>query len=192
MRPRTPTIIWIPFLFSVTTVSWVLLIAGLAVLALVVLARPLEQTRQALILRNDLQATVKLLDQQVAQNKEFVAAAQNDVLVQERLAARQLNYQRPGQQVLPLVTVSGADRSVAGLLRESLLPVTPEAVAPLPWYFKPALDPALRPLLLVGALIALFLAFLLGVRYDRSAPRVLPVIPESPTPVPSDNPPQQA
>jgi hypothetical protein len=33
MRPRTPTLLWIPFVFSVGTISWALLVGGVLVLA---------------------------------------------------------------------------------------------------------------------------------------------------------------
>jgi len=33
MRPRTPSILWLPFVFSIGTLSWAMLLAGLLLLA---------------------------------------------------------------------------------------------------------------------------------------------------------------
>jgi hypothetical protein len=168
MRPRTPTAIYLPFVFSVGMVSWSLLIASLLVLAAVVLAPVTQSVRTAQVQLNDLTATVGLLRQRVALQKEFVQAAATDPLVLLRLASRQLGAERADEEVLPLANLKvRADRSVGGLLAESLTPVEPEAVAEVPWFVAAAGSQALRPLLMVLACGGLALSFLLGVRYER-------------------------
>src|SRR3954468_21730303 len=123
MRPRTPTFIWLPFVFSIGTISWALLFAGLAVLAAVVLAPAMREVNQAQATRNDYHATLELLDQQIALQKDFADAATKDPLLMERLASRQLNLNRKDQDVLILdPTLQYRDRSVKSLLAESLQP----------------------------------------------------------------------
>ncbi len=168
MRPRTPSFIWIPFLFSVEAISWVLLLAGLAIVAAVVITPGLEDVRASEIQRNDLQATSELLDQRIALQQKFIEAANTDPLIMQRLASRQLNLQRKDQVVLPLDTdVNHGDRSVASLIAESLTPVTPKPVPTVPWALSVTTTRGFRPLLLMGALAALTLAFLLGVRFEK-------------------------
>jgi hypothetical protein len=168
MRPRTPTFIWIPFLFSVEAISWTLLAASLVVIAAVVVTPGLEEVRTAEVQRNDLQATSDLLDQQINLQDKFVATASTDILLMQRLATRQLNLQRKDQMILPLDTdISHRDRSVAGLLAESLTPVTPKPVPPVPWFLSITTAPGLKPLLLMLSLGGLGLSFLMGVRYEK-------------------------
>jgi len=168
MRPRTPSFIWIPFLMSVEALSWTLLVAGLTIIAAVVITPGLEDVRAAEVQRNDLQATADLLDQQIALQKKFIAVAGTDPLIMQRLASRQLNLQRKDQVVLPLDTdVAHGDRSVTGLLAESLTPVTPQPVPTIPWFLSLTITRGLRPMLLMASLAALAMAFLLGVRYEK-------------------------
>lgn len=168
MRPRTPTFIWIPFVFSVGTVSWALLLAGLLILAAVVLAAPLKDVRAAEAQHNDLQATVDLLDQKIRLQQDFMTAAQKDPLLMERLAARQLHLNRPDQEVLLLdPDAPYRDRSVTTLIAESLTPVSPQPVPSLPWFLQATLKPGVRSLLVIAACAALALSFFLGVRYER-------------------------
>ncbi len=94
MRPRTPTFIWIPFLFSIGGISWAFLLAALAILSALILAPAIRDTRAAEIQRNNLLASLQQDDQKIALQKEFLAAA-SDPLVLQRLAARSLNIQRP-------------------------------------------------------------------------------------------------
>jgi len=168
MRPRTPAAIYLPFVFSVGMVSWSLLVASLLVLAAVVLAPVTESVRTAQVQLNDLTATVGLLRQRVDLQKEFVQAAATDPLVMQRLASRQLGTERADEEVLPLANLPArTDRSVGGLLAESLTPVEPAAVAEVPWFIVAAGSATLRPLLMVLACCGLALSFLLGVRYER-------------------------
>src|SRR5690349_3981109 len=102
MRPRTPTFIWIPFVFSIGTISWALLIAGLVLLAAVVITPAIADVKEAEAMRNDYQASLELLDQKIALQKEFLAAAPKDPMLMDRLASRQLNRSRPDQEVLVL------------------------------------------------------------------------------------------
>jgi hypothetical protein len=168
MRPRTPSIIWIPFIFSVGTISWALLVAGLVILSAVIVAPPLRDVRTVEAQRNDLRATVDLLDQKIALQQDFMKAAQKDPLLMERLASRQLHLNRPDQEVLPLdPDAAYRDRSVNTLIAESLTPVTPQPVKPLPWFLEATLNTGVRPLLVIVACAALTLSFFLGVRYQR-------------------------
>lgn len=168
MRPRTPTFIWIPFVFSIGGISWALLLASLAALSALLLAPALEDARQAEVQRNDVQATVALLDKKIALQQEFIEVAGKDPLVLERLASRQLRKTRADQQVLVLDPASlHKDQSVKSLLAESLTPVTPQPVPELPWIFRLVLTPAIRTPLAIAACIGLALGFLLGVRYAR-------------------------
>src|SRR5947208_3600267 len=100
MRARTPTFIWIPFVFSVGTISWALLLAGLVILAAVAVTPAMRDVNQAEATRNDYRATLELLDQQIALQKQFADAATKDPALMERLASRQLNLNRKDQDVL--------------------------------------------------------------------------------------------
>ena len=172
---RTPSFIWIPFVFSVGTISWAILIAGIALLAAIVLTPAIRDVKAAEKTRNDYAATLKLLDQKIELQKEFTAAAAKDPVLMERLASRQLNLNRKDQDILILdPAVLYKDRSVDSLLAESLTPVTPKpASAPIaPLAIKPIADivgnAALRPILIVMSLAAIALSFFLGVKYERT------------------------
>jgi len=169
MRPRTPTFIWLPFIFSVSTISWALLFVALAIIAAVAITPALQDVRDAERQRNDLQATLDLLDQRITLQKDFVAAAGTDPLLMQRLAARQLNLERKDQEIVVLDPASlHRDRSVASLIAESLIPVTPKPVNELPWYLAATTKPGAKQLLMIIACSALVLSFLLGVRYQRN------------------------
>lgn len=168
MRPRTPTFIWIPFVFSLGTISWALLIASLAVLSAVILSPAVREVNNAELVRNDYQATLDLLDQKIAMQKDFVEAAATEPVLMERLASRQLHLQRKDQDVLVLdPSAVYKDRSVETLLAESLTPTEVKPVEhPLPPTLEKALNPGVRSVLVIGACAGLVLSFLLGVRYD--------------------------
>jgi hypothetical protein len=169
MRPRTPNFIWLPFLFSISAVSWALLLASLGTLAAVIVIPVYQDVRKAEGERNDLQATVALQDQQIQMQGEFISAAGSDPLLMQRLASRQLNLQRKDQETLALGTPNQpGDRSAASLLAESLTPVKAADVSPLPFPGTLFLQPALRSALLTAALAGLGISFMLGVRYERS------------------------
>jgi len=168
MRLRTPTFIWIPFVFSVGTISWALLLAGLVVLAAVALTPALRDVNQAQATRNDYRATLELLDQQIALQKQFADAATKDPALMERLASRQLNLNRKDQDVLILdPAMQTRDRSVKTLLAESLTPVKPVPVKPLNPILAMTLIPGFRSLLVVVSCVAIGLSFFLGVKYER-------------------------
>ncbi len=169
MRPRTPTFIWIPFVFSVGTISWALLLAGLLILAAVILTPAVSDLKAAEADRNNYQATLDLLDQKVAMQKEFMAAATKDPILMERLASRQLNLNRPDQQTLVLDPAAPyKDRSVETLLAESLTPTTPTPVSTIPTPLQVTMKPGVRSTLILAACAALFLSFFLGVKYERN------------------------
>jgi hypothetical protein len=169
MRPRTPTFIWIPFVFSVGTISWALLIAGLLILSAVVLTPAVKDMKDAEADRNNYQATLDLLDQKIAMQKEFMDAATKDPVLMERLASRQLNLNRPDQQTLVLDPAAPyKDRSVETLLAESLTPTTPAPVATIPAPLQLTTNPGVRSTLILAACASLALSFFLGVKYERS------------------------
>ncbi len=169
MRPRTPTFIWIPFVFSVGTISWALLLAGLVLLAATVITPALRDAKEAERTRNDYQATLELLDQQIALQKDFTEAATKDPVLMERLASRQLNLNRPDQEILILdPAVQNRDRSIKTLLAQSLKPVAPAPVPPLNPLLALVMLPSLRPTILLVACIAIALSFFLGVKYERA------------------------
>jgi hypothetical protein len=178
MRPRTPTLIWIPFVFSVGTVSWAFLLAGLILLSAVILAPALQEVRAAEVVRNDYQATLDLLDQKIAMQKEFIDITSKDggdPVLMERLASRQLNLNRKDQDILILdPAVLYRDRSIESLLAESLTPVSPKPATSPTIPYVPAVvtslvvNPAIRPFLIIMACAAIALSFFLGVKYERS------------------------
>jgi len=166
---RARSLFWIPFVLSVGTISWALLLAGLAIMAAVVLTPALRDVKAAEETRNDYQATADLLDQQIALQKDFAAAATKDPVLMERLASRQLNLNRKDQEMLiPDPTMQNRDRSVRSLLAESLTPVAPKPVVPLNPLLAMTMNGALRPLLIMLACTAICLSFFLGVKYQRA------------------------
>jgi hypothetical protein len=165
---RARSLFWIPFVLSVGTISWGLLLAGLVIMAAVVLTPAFRDVKAAEETRNDYQATVQLLDQQIALQKDFAAAATKDPVLMERLASRQLNLNRKDQDALILdPNMQNRDRSVRSLLAESLKPVAPQPVAPLNPLLAMTMNAALRPLLITLACTAICLSFFLGVKYQR-------------------------
>jgi len=164
---RTPSFIWIPFVFSVGTISWAILIAGIALLAAIVLTPAIRDVKAAEKTRNDYAATLKLLDQKIELQKEFTAAAAKDPVLMERLASRQLNLNRKDQDLLILNPAQNADRSVRTLLAESLNPVTPEQPKPVNTFLAMTLNHGLRPMLIMLACVAVGLSFFLGVKFQR-------------------------
>ena len=168
MRPHTPSILWLPFVFSIGALSWVLLIAGLLMLAAVVIAPAYDKVTDAKNSRYDIQATLDLLDQKIAVQKEFIEAATKESVLMERLASRQLNLYRKDQEFLPLDSETPAkDLSVDSLLAESLTPVTPQQAEMIPHPFRLMLNPAIRKSTMLLACAAMAISFFLGVKYER-------------------------
>ena len=168
MRPRTPSFIWIPFIFSIGTISWVLLIGALAVLSIIVVAPAVADVRAAEARRNNVQATLELQDKYIALRKDFIAKAGTDAELMQRLAALKPGIEKKGQETIILhQSQLLRDSSVLRLLSESLPEVEPAPVPPMPWYLAPATNRATRSMLVMLACGALVLSFVLGVRYDR-------------------------
>jgi len=166
---RARTLIWIPFLLSVGTVSWALLIAGLLLLGAVILAPAMADVKSAEYTRNDTQATVQLLDQQLQLQSDFTKAASTDPVLMDRLSSRAFNSQRPNEEALILdPAVQQQDRSVKSLLAESLKPVEVKKPAPLNPLLELTTNHALRPMLIMLACTAICLSFFLGVKYERA------------------------
>ncbi len=169
MRPRTPSIIWLPFVFSLGAISWALLIAGVGLLAAVILAPALHDAKAAEATRNEYQAALDQVDEKIALEKDFAGDATKDPVLMERLASRQLNVNRPDQDVLLTDPAQAPhDRSVQTLLAESLHPVTPETVKPINPLLDLALSKSLRPFLIIIACCAMALSFLMSVKYEKS------------------------
>ena len=165
---RARTFIWIPFVFSIGTISWALLLAGLVLLAGVILTPAIRDVKSAEATRNDYQATLDLLDQQIALQADFAQEATKDPALMERLASLQLNLNRKDQDILILdPAMQHRDRSVKNLLANSLKPVQPKPVAPLNPLLAMTTNTALRPMLISRACLAICLSFFLGVKYQR-------------------------
>ena len=165
---RARTVFWIPLLLSVGTISWALLLAGMVLLAAVIITPAIADAKAAEATRNDYQATIELLDQQIALQKDFTKAASSDRLLMDRLGSRQLGLSRPGQEMLVMdPDVLNRDRSVKSLLAESLKPVEPKKVAPLNPLLAMTCNAALRPMLIILGCAASGLSFMLGVKYRR-------------------------
>lgn len=167
MRYRTPSILWLPFVFSVGGISWALLVASLALLSVLVISPVAQEVKDAQAIHNDVKGTLALLDQKIAVQRVFADEATSDPLLMQRLAAQQLHLQRPDEEILVLDPAAlNRDRSVRSLLARSLADVRPEPVEPMPWFCEPATNPQIRPLLLALACAGMLVAFLLGVRYE--------------------------
>ena len=166
---RARTIIWIPFLFSIGTISWGLLLSGLVLLAAVILAPAMADVKDAEKTRNDTQATLELLNQQIALQKDFTKAATTDPVLMDRLRSREFNVNRPDQEILILdPAVQNQDRSVKSLIAESLTPVPVKQPAPLNPMLAMTMNAALRPMLIMLACTAICLSFFLGVKFERA------------------------
>lgn len=169
MRPRTPTFVWIPFVFSVGTISWALLVVGLAALSAVVIAPAIRDVKDQEQVRNDYKATLQFTNQRIDMQKEFIHDATTDPLLMERIAARQLNILRKDQKILPLDPEAPyKDHSTDTLLAESLKPVEAAKVPPMHPILALALEPTLRPMLIITGCLAMALSFFLGVKYQRA------------------------
>jgi hypothetical protein len=165
---RARTVFWIPFLLSIGTISWALLMAGMVLLAAVILTPAIAEVKATEQTRNDYQATIELLDQQIALQKDFAEAAKTDPVLMHRLASRQLGLTPSGQEMLVLDRdMQNRDRSVQSLLAESLTPVKVKPVKPLNRLLAMTTVAALRPMLIMLACGAIALSFMLGVKYQR-------------------------
>ncbi len=168
---RTPTFIWIPFVFSIGTISWAFLLAGLILLAAVIITPAAESVKTAEAQRNNFQASSDILDQEIARNDEFLKAARDrDIPLMRRLADRQLNIMPHDRDTFILYPAArDKDRSVKALIAESLTPVTPKPVVPLPAMVETTVgNPSVRPLFIIIACAAIAISFFLGVKYERA------------------------
>jgi len=171
MRPRTPTMFWIPFVFSIGTISWGLLLVGLALMSAVLLAPAFNDLHDVEVQHNDYQATLDLLDQKIALQKDFLEKAKNDPVLMQRLAVLQLNIAPPGEMLLtpPLnPDAKNRDRSIETLLAQSLVPTKPAAVREVPKPLVKTLEPVTHRMLIIIACAAMALSFFLGVKYERN------------------------
>jgi hypothetical protein len=165
---RALSLFRIPLLLSVGTISWALLVAGLVLLAAVVISPAIRDAKEAEKTRNDYQATLQLLDQQIALEKDFARDATTDPVLLERLRHRQLLLPPEGQVMLVLdPAAQNRDRSVKSLLAESLTPVKPKEPTPINPLLAMASNGTLRPMLIMLACAAIALSFMLGVKYQR-------------------------
>ncbi|HVT81771.1 MAG TPA: DUF2934 domain-containing protein [Phycisphaerae bacterium] len=100
-------------MFSVGTISWAILLAGIALMAAIILTPAIRDVNQAERTRNDYQATLKLLDQKIQLQKDFTDAAAKDPVLMERLASRGLNLNRKDQDILILEKPPTSDEIAA-------------------------------------------------------------------------------
>ena len=165
---HTPSSLWLPLVFSIGTLSWALLLAGLTLLAAVTLVPAYKEVCDAKNMHNDILATVELLDQKIAMQREFIEAATKEPVLMERLASRQLNLYRKDQEFLTLdPAAQSKDRSVDTLLAESLTRVTPQKAHPIPHPFRMLLNPAIRTSITMLGCTAMAISFFLSVKYER-------------------------
>jgi len=83
-----------------TAVFWVLLLAGLAVLGACVVVPVWTNCRMLAGQSQELSEQVEAFALRVQADQEAIKAASHDVAFNERLLIEELNYQRPGEQVL--------------------------------------------------------------------------------------------
>jgi hypothetical protein len=164
---RIPSLIWIPFVSVIGMISWAFLLAGLVLLAAVIVVPSMQEVKKAEAVRNDYQATLDLLDQKIAMQKAFLGDLKNPNLM-NRLASRQLNINPKDQDILILSSAANADRSVDQLIKESLTQVTPKRVEPLPAVVESTVGNAgARPLFILVACLCLAVSFFVGVKVER-------------------------
>jgi hypothetical protein len=163
-----PKFIVLPLLLSVGVVSWAMLLASLLIVAMVVLGPAYNAMQTARRQRNDLQATLGLVNEKIALQRRFLKKATTDPRLMRRLADRQLDIINPNEQVLPL-GAPARPRSVQSLIDDALVPVNPKPVVPPPWWMRMVLVPAIRIPLIVIALVSMAASFLLEIsRHPRS------------------------
>ncbi|MGC8624483.1 MAG: hypothetical protein ACP5VQ_04385 [Phycisphaerae bacterium] len=160
---QTNTFLIVPLILSVGVVSYAVLAGSLLVLALMVLSPPLHDLHQAEVMRNNLRATLELINEKIALQKHFLKLANSDPRLMQRLADRQLNVVNPNEEVLPLAN-DNRPRDVQSLIDEALKPVEPQSVPPLPWIVNIARFNVVRGPLIILVLGGLVVAFLLDIR----------------------------
>ncbi len=160
---NTNTFLLIPLIVSVGVVSWAILSGALLVLALLILSPALHDLHQAEIMRNNLQATLTLINEKIALQNHFLELADSDPRLMQRLADRQLSVVNPNEEVLPLAN-DNRPRDVQSLIDEALKPVEPHPVPPLPWLVNITRFNVIRGPLIILVLCGLVVAFLLDIR----------------------------
>lgn len=163
-RTKTvPRIFALPVIFGAGIISWIVLFISLALIAVVVLAPAAQSLRQAREQEHSLRATLALMKEKIAIQKQFINLAEHDKRMMQRLANRQMDIVTPGEKVLPLTGFT-APRNVQSLIARALKRVPPRPVPPLPWYDGVALYQPLRIPMVIAALVGLAFAFLVDVR----------------------------
>ena len=160
---HTPAVLTLPFVFGVGALTWAALFAALAIVAAVILAPAAANLHQARVQRNNLQASLALLNEKISQDRRLLHLVATNPVILQRLADRQLDVVNPTEQVLPLGRIAHP-RDVQSLIDETLKPVNPAPVPPVPWYLAAALNPVTRTPLILAAMAGLVFAFLLDVR----------------------------
>lgn len=153
----------LPLLLGAGTVSWVVLLASLAVLAAVVIAPVLHTVNVARRQRNSLQATLATIHEKIALQRKFMKMVKTDPELLERLADRQLNIVNPTEEVLNLGG-SPTPRDVQSLIDESLHSIRPAPVTGLPWWLAITMPTSVRLPLVILALAGMGFAFLVEIR----------------------------
>jgi hypothetical protein len=152
-----------PLLVGVGVLYWLILLASLAMVALIIIAPAWNARQHAHRQANNLQATLRLANEKIALERRFLAMADTNPLLMQRLADRQLDLINPRQQVLPL-NGRPRPRDVQSLVDEALVPVTPKPVASVPWWAAVTLAPFIRVPLMGLAMVGFALVFLLEIR----------------------------
>ena len=153
----------LPLILSVGVVSWAVLVGSLLALALIVLSPALHDMRRAEVTRNNLQATLALINEKISLQRHFIKLADTDERLMQRLSDRQLNIVNPNEEVLPLAN-DRRPRDVQSLIDEALTPIEPRPVPPVPWIVSIVRFNAVRGPLMILALFGFVVAFLLDVR----------------------------
>lgn len=166
----TKYLLWFSFVFTIGTISWALLLGSLLALSAVIVTPVLAEVRDAEVDRNNVQASVTLLDNKLALQQHFIDVDIKDPLVMERQAGRQLHLIRADHELLILDPASlHKDRSITSLMSESLNPVIPQPPSlEIPSLLKPLLNDQFRKMVLILACLGLLLSFVLSVRHDKA------------------------
>ena len=160
---QTNRFLILPLIFSVGVVSWAVLLASLLAVALIILSPAIHDMHQAEVTRNNLRATLALINEKIALQNRFIKLADTDQRLMQRLADRQLNIVNPSEQVLPLANDT-RPRDVQSLIDEALEPIDPKPVPPVPWIIHIARFNVIRAPLMILALFGFVVAFLLDIR----------------------------
>src|SRR5271155_228193 len=109
----------LPLIFGAGALSWLILLASLAIIALIILAPAYGAVRDAQVHRNDMQALLAQYDEKITLQNRFIQLASTDPRLMQRLADRQMDVINPSEQVLPLSGVQNR-RDVQSLIDEAV------------------------------------------------------------------------